>query len=413
MRYLAGGGAAHQAVKLRSRLEEKTVTFIDDFEGFVFANGAVKEGVVRRSGDEEYEGGEFYSDSGDNLRGADGAVADQARIHVVDLKLDKSGTARAAITKLPAIAKPMEMLAELESNDPSGQVQTASSRVALWPADRVVGIKPDSWALSRERLMFHVAVVDLAGKPAPGVPVRVELFERQTYAHRKRLVGGLYAYEQVGEIKKPAQVCSGKSDGRGLVICEAKSPVAATSSCKPTRATPNRATFVANSDVWVAGSEQWWFAQGDHDRMDLLLEKKLYQPGDNARFQVRMPFKQATALVTIEREGIIDAFVNEISGNEPVIEVPLKVNYAPNVFVSVLAVRGRANEAQPTAVIDLGRPAYKLGIAEINVNWRAHELKVSVVPELPVYQVRDKNHRAAYRRQQAAGRHGSSRGRGG
>jgi alpha-2-macroglobulin len=142
VRYLAGGGAAHQAVKLRSWLEEKTVTFIDDFEGFIFANSAVKEGVVRRSGDQEYEGGEFYSDSGENLRGADGAVADTARIHVVDLKLDKSGTARAAITKLPAITKPMEMLAELESNDPSGQVQTASSRVALWLPTAPSGSSP-------------------------------------------------------------------------------------------------------------------------------------------------------------------------------------------------------------------------------------------------------------------------------
>jgi uncharacterized protein YfaS (alpha-2-macroglobulin family) len=103
-----------------------------------------------------------------------------------------------------------------------------------------------------------------------------------------------------------------------------------------------------------------------------------------------MPFKQATALVTVEREGILDAFLKEISGSEPVIEIPVRGNYAPNIFVSVLAVRGRVSEVQPTAVVDLGRPAYKLGIGEINVRWQAHELKVSVLPDRPVYKVRDK-----------------------
>ena len=33
--------------------------------------------------------------------------------------------------------------------------------------------------------------------------------------------------------------------------------------------------------------------------MDLLPEKKSYQPGETARFQVRMPFREATALVAI------------------------------------------------------------------------------------------------------------------
>ncbi|MBM4299853.1 MAG: hypothetical protein FJ143_19080, partial [Deltaproteobacteria bacterium] len=63
VRYLAGGGAAHQSVKVRSRLEEKKITLFDDYDGFVFANGVVKEGVARRSGDEEFYPGEGFSDA--------------------------------------------------------------------------------------------------------------------------------------------------------------------------------------------------------------------------------------------------------------------------------------------------------------------------------------------------------------
>ena len=38
-------------------------------------------------------------------------------------------------------------------------------------------------------------------------------------------------------------------------------------------------------------------------------------------------------------------------------------HYAPNVFVSVLAVRGREANAPTTALVDLGTPTYKLVFA--------------------------------------------------
>ena len=41
-------------------------------------------------------------------------------------------------------------------------------------------------------------------------------------------------------------------------------------------------------------------------------------------------------------------------------------------------------------LVDLGRPAYKLGIAELRVGWKAHELRVSVSADKPVYKVRSR-----------------------
>ena len=127
---------------------------------------------------------------------------------------------------------------------------------------------------------------------------------------------------------------------------------------------------VANREIWVAGNDDWWFDAADNDRIDLLPEKKRYEPGDKARFQVRMPFKDADVLVTVEREGMMDSFVTHLTRGNPTIEVPIKGSYSPNVFVSALAVRGRADDVQPTALVDLGKPAFKMGLAEINVGWR-------------------------------------------
>ena len=67
--------------------------------------------------------------------------------------------------------------------------------------------------------------------------------------------------------------------------------------------------IAANHEVWVAGDDEWWFEVRDSDRIDVLPEQRRYEPGETARLQVRMPFREATALVTVEREGVLDARV--------------------------------------------------------------------------------------------------------
>src|SRR4030095_1980312 len=129
----------------------------------------------------------------------------------------------------------------------------------------------------------------------------------------------------------------------------------------------------ATTSFWVAGKDDWWFGGTKADRMDVLPKRKEYAAGEAARFQVRMPFRQATALVTVEREGVLSSFVTKLKGQMPVIEVPIADAYAAHVFASVLAVRGRVGllsggKSQGdavTALVDLNKPAYRLGVAKI------------------------------------------------
>src|SRR4029078_10114997 len=167
--------------------------------------------------------------------------------------------------------------------------------------------------------------------------------------------------------------------------------------------------------------EKWGFEPANADRIDLIPEKKRYEPGETAKFQVRMPFREATVLVTVEREGGLLKQVVQLDAKSPVIEIPIAGNYGPNVFVSALAIRGRVDpevpgpyawlktwmyrigkvlrlvdevpqerDTRPTALVDLAKPAYKLGMAEIKVGRRDYELKVKVAPDKEVLKVRDK-----------------------
>lgn len=380
--HLAGGGAGGAKVVLRTQVKPRSVNF-DDYEEYVFANGKVETGVVKEESPDH-----SYDDESDELHHE--AQPKQPAYRSRELILDKTGGLRTRIDELPAITAPHTLLAELEFRDPNGEIQTVTGRVPLWSSGLLVGLQPDSWSSAPDALKFKTVVVDPKGKPVKGAKVSVELFNRQHYSHRKRLVGGFYSYEHVTETKSVGPVCEGLSDDHGLLVCEAHSPVSGNVILQATVLDGKGNSSSSHRDIWVAGKGEWWFEAGDSDRIDLLPEKRAYDPGDTARFQVRAPFRSATVLVTVEREGVLDAYVKKISGKEPVITVPVKGNYAPNVFVSALCVRGRVGGTKPTAMFDPGKPAYRLGISEIRVGRKAHELNVSVTADQESYQVRGK-----------------------
>jgi uncharacterized protein YfaS (alpha-2-macroglobulin family) len=391
--YLSGGGAGGLPVKLRSQIEAKSVYF-PDYDGYSFAAGDVTEATqeegdsVFRLGNNVFADPDEYDD--DDIAAASGDAPKPRPVGQLDLALDAAGGARATINGVGRSDAPRDLVVELEYRDPNGETLTAAARVALWPSRVVLGIKPDHWASSKERLKFSVLALDLAGQPAANVEVRTDVFKRETYSHRRRLIGGFYAYEHGSETKRLGDLCAGTTDAHGMLFCDVAAPSSGNLVLRARATDAAGNASVTRADAWVASGDDWWFAASDNDRIDLLPEQKRYEPGDTARLQLRTPFKVATALITVEREGVLDSFVRTIDRRNPMVEVPIKGSYAPNVFVSALIVRGRIADVAPTALVDLAKPSFKMGLAELRVGWSAHELAVRVTPEQSTYKVRDK-----------------------
>jgi uncharacterized protein YfaS (alpha-2-macroglobulin family) len=369
--YLAGGAASNLPVLLRGEIRPHAFPSPAGLEAYTFANGPVRAGVFRDG--EDGESGEEKPRP----------IARQ------QLTLDAAGTGRGRLVLLPRPTSPHELLAEMEFRDPNGEAQTVATTVPLWPGAWLPGLRTERWALERGDLEAHAVVVDAHGAPVAGAPVRIDVFDRRAYSTRARVVGGFYAYQHTTEVRRAGELCHGVTDALGRFTCSGRPDVQGDVVLEATVTDSEGRAAVANADVWVARGEEMWFEPGDSDRIDVLPEKRRYQPGETARFQVRMPFREATALVTIDREGVGDARVVRLSGAEPVIELPVDARWSPNAFVSVLAVRGRVGDVQPTALVDLGRPSFRLGIAEIEVGWREHELAVSVATDRPTYRVRE------------------------
>ena len=400
--YLAGGPAAYLPVKVRHRLEARGVAFAD-YPEFRFGGEAVKEGTQTGSVSDYWSA--FDPDEGEEAPPSGEQNAEPVATRT--LTLDGAGTAAIAIDKLGAVDRPASLLVEMEYADPNGEVLATATRVALHPSAVYLGIKPEGWAANKDSVSAQILAVDPAGKPLASRAVSVEVYLRNVYSHRRRLIGGFYAYDSTSETKRLGSACAGTTDARGMVFCKLK-PGASGELILVAHAKDDAGNeAVASTSVWVVGGSEWWFQPTNHDRIDLVPEKKRYEPGETAKFQVRMPFRQATVLVTVEREGVIEQKVVRLEGTSPVIEVPIVGGYAPNVFVSALAVRGRVDpevpgpyawlkrwiyrigqvlgivddvpverDTRPTALVDLAKPAYKLGLAEIKVGRRDYELKV-------------------------------------
>ncbi|HEY5931235.1 MAG TPA: alpha-2-macroglobulin family protein [Burkholderiales bacterium] len=402
LRYLSGGGAGNAPVKVRSVLRPKTVSFAD-YDGFTFANGKVTEGLEQQ-GESRWFSGEYELEDPESGEPAVPAMPGIRPLKVMSLDLGAAGTARVTVPGLPASDSPQELNAEFEYADPGGELLTTSTRVALWPSRVILGIKPDSWAASQDQLKFQVLALDLSGKPVKGQQVTTQLYVREMFSHRKRLVGGFYGYESGAEVKKLETVCEGVTDDRGRLNCSVAPPVSGNILMAAQAKDREGNVSWANASAWVAGKEAWWFDQSNDDRMDVIPERRRYEPGEIAQFQVRMPFREGTALVTVEREGVIESFVQPLSNTAPMVKVAIKGGHAPNVFVSVLVVRGRVSDVRPTALVDLGKPAFKMGVAEISVGWKAHELGVKVSADKQAYRVREKARVSVQVTQRATGK---------
>ena len=396
--YVAGGPAVNLPVRVSALVRGKTLRYAD-YEEFSFSPPRA---VLAQAAE-----GEEEASAAQDQR----VIADK-----LPLTLDRNGAGKVTLPDVPAAKQAQELLLEATYADPNGEVQTLRSVSTLWPAGVVAGIKTEGWASSQQKVRFQALALNLAGKPAAGIALDVKAVTRIVTTSRKRMVGGFYTYDNQTTLKDLGSICSGKSDARGLLLCEATLGEPGEVELVVTAKDPDGHSIQAASSVYVTRQGELWFGGENHDRMDVLPEKKSYQPGETAVFQVRMPFRFATALVSIEREGIIETQVVQLNGQDPTVRLQVKEGWGPNVYVSVLALRGRLREVPwysfftwgfkaprewwssfwyegreyvaPTALVDLSKPAFRLGLAEIRVGTQAHQLAVSVKADKDSYPVR-------------------------
>ncbi len=135
--------------------------------------------------------------------------------------------------------------------------------------------------------------------------------------------------------------------------------------------------------LWVSGEETVSWRRSNNDRITLISDKVEYEVGETADILIPSPYSgEQWALITIERGGILSRQVVLLESNSSVFRLPISEEHIPNIYVSVVLVRGR--EAALAAVD--GSPSVaetKIGYVELAVKRSPKILQIGITPSDP------------------------------
>lgn len=326
-----------------------------------------------------------------------------------DVTLDGSGKARLEVGDVPESKDGVSLQVEMDYRDDNGQIKTSSKGFDIWPAAIRIRIDGGYYATLHTvteapeptpQVAARIRARDTAGSPAAGIAVEADLLMGTNYSVDERLPGGFRAFGRV-ENRNVESSCSGVTNAEGIFAClipehltkfdEHGNGGFKSAVLRATARDERGRVTRTSAHINPRRPDGFLSVEGDGE----------FAPGETVPLRLAVPFEEASALVSIEREGVLDAFVVQMNGPRT-IDVPVKPNYAPNVQVSVLAIANRESGTGgrvPGALevvgnrarLDLApwRPDKVTASTEIEVSDAANKLDVVVEPDRDSYRTRD------------------------
>ncbi len=278
-------------------------------------------------------------------------------------KLDSRGALLFA-AKMPVTPLPVRVYGEVEVQSAARQHLFKRTSVLVHPADLYIGARvTQEDARAGQPLDIQLVAVTPKGQPAEAT-VTAQIYKQQYFSVRK--VGLAGRLEWVSEKKitpLPSQTVTVGKKGGTLTFTP---PSAGSYFIKLTARDLLGRTVQGGIDTYVYGADYTFVRQQDDDILKLGQNKNEYKVGQKARVRVESPYPQAQALVTVEREGILDAWTTPLTSGKAYVDIPIKENYLPNVYVGITLVQGRTDKPS-TQTADLGKPQGKTGYVNLNV----------------------------------------------
>ena len=285
-----------------------------------------------------------------------------------------------------------QLQVESAVRDDRGKYVTARAVADYVGIDRLVGLRKDKWVFdANEEAEILVLVVDERGELVADTEAVVAVARLVTKAARVKGAGNAYL-THFTESWQPVANCAGtptETPLRCRFIPEQPGRYRVKARIEDSQGRPHITQLFA----WVAGKGQVVWRQEAGHAMELVPEQQEYRVGDTARFLLKNPFPGTTALATLERYGVIRQWQIPLPGSTPILEFPIEPEYVPGAYLSVVAFSPRVHSPPPENAagggeIDLGKPAFRIGYAEIPVADPYKQLAVDVATDRAVYKPR-------------------------
>lgn len=302
-------------------------------------------------------------------------------------RLDAQGEWQGPLTPADGAVRYGQLVIEGSVEDDRGRSLAARSAIPYHGRDRYIGLRYDGWVLrAGTPAEIEALVVDAQGRPQRGTPYYVKVERRETRGARVKGAGNAYV-TRYSQAWARVATCKGRSSADGMVCA-----------FTPDAAGEYRVrALVRDTQDRLHETGYWLYAQGrdavlweenpDYS-LTLRAERESWKVGETARFLVKNPFPGARALITVERYGVLDQRVEVLEGAAPVVEIPVKPEFVPGAYVSVVVMSPRV--AQPLKDgVDLGKPTFRMGYATLSVDEPYRRIEVTVRPAREQYRPRE------------------------
>jgi uncharacterized protein YfaS (alpha-2-macroglobulin family) len=185
------------------------------------------------------------------------------------------------------------------------------------------------------RVEAAIAAVDYEGMPQPNIPITVVL-------NRMEYRAGYYNAPTITRVAS----AQATTDANGNAVATVTLPAGQTGSFTLTAtATSGGRTITDDAYVWVPGADDAG-AGGDQRYLELIADRRSYQPGDTARLVVRGDPISGPIFLTKEGQHVSWYRVARQNASDP-IDVPIDAGDVGDVYVSLTYLRdGRLYRAE-------------------------------------------------------------------
>jgi alpha-2-macroglobulin len=259
---------------------------------------------------------------------------------------------------------------------------TARASVVFHQAETYVGVVMDGYVgTAGTSTAVDLITVDWDGQPVSNTPAEVVFYRRQWEPVRDTQFNVYYTrWEAIDtEVDRTEVTTDNLGRAQAEFIPEAGGQYLAVATVTDSAGRSQTSSAL----LWVADSNYLGWASDPREKdMELAADKQEYQVGETAQILVPSPFGgQTQAWLTIERGAMIEERIVTLESTSDVLEIPITADFAPNVFVTVHAVKG----------IDSTNayPDIRIGMVELVVSPERLGLNVSLTPQSTLFQPGD------------------------
>lgn len=315
------------------------------------------------------------------------SVGSEKQIYESEDRLDARGDKTVQISIPPTDIVYGDLVVESAVRDDRGKSVASSTRTRFVGRDRYVGVTHAGWLLSsgKDASAQGVVVTD-DGKTLVGVPFSIAIEREETKAVRVKSAGNAYVtkYENTWLPVKTCELLSQTEPSTCSFTPPHPGEYRISALVRDSQGREHKSSI----SRWATGTGDVVWETGTGNELSVVPEKKSYKVGETATFLIQNPYPGARALLTTERYGIQRSWIEVLPESTAVVKVPVTKDHIPGFFFSATVVSPRVDKPIEGQV-DLGKPAFKLGYAQISVVDPAKQLQVEVKPRAESYRPRE------------------------